>query len=116
MVARNMCRAISELHSLEVAHGDLSSENVMVDVKRCKVKLIDFDLSHKFGEAYSAAGNPDFVCEDLMKKIEGNKKVKASAANDNYSLAVCCFLVLGDATGEYLASLSADELSFKKKH
>ncbi len=35
MVARNMCRSIAELHTLEIAHGDLSSENIMVDFKRC---------------------------------------------------------------------------------
>ena len=32
--------------------------------------------------------------------------IEASATNDNYSLAICCFLVLGDANGKYLASLS----------
>jgi tRNA A-37 threonylcarbamoyl transferase component Bud32 len=35
MVARNICRALAELHSIEISHGDLSSENVMIDAKRC---------------------------------------------------------------------------------
>ena len=87
----------------------------MIDPKTCKVKLIDFDLSHKFGESYSAAGNPDFINEDILNKIEASKKIKATPANDNYSLGICCFLVLGDVTKEYLASLSADALSFKKR-
>ena len=42
--------------------------------------------------------------------------IEASATNDKYSLAICCFLVLGDANGKYLASLSSEELSIKQRH
>ena len=70
MVSKNMCRAIAELHSIDITLGDLSSENIMIDAKRCQVKLIDFDLSHMFGETYTAAGNLDFVCEDLQRSID----------------------------------------------
>ncbi len=35
MIARNLCRAIAELHRIEITHGDLSSENIMIDAKRC---------------------------------------------------------------------------------
>ncbi len=60
------------------------------------MKLIDFDLSHKFGDSYSAAGNLDFISEDHSRKIDSCKKIEATAARDNYSLAICCYLVLGD--------------------
>ena len=42
--------------------------------------------------------------------------IEASAANDKYSLAICCFLVLGDANGKYLASLSNEALRTKQRH
>ena len=42
--------------------------------------------------------------------------IEASATYDKYSLAICCFLVIGDANGKYLASLSSDELSIKQRH
>ena len=41
--------------------------------------------------------------------------IEASTTNDKYSLAICCFLVLGDANGKYLASLSSEGLSIKQR-
>ena len=49
LVAINMCRSVAELHTIGLIHGDLSSENVMVDSNTLEVKLIDFDLSHRIG-------------------------------------------------------------------
>ena len=68
-----------------------------------------------FGETYAAAGNQDFVSEDLWRSIDKSEMIEASSTNDKYSLAVCCFLVLGDANGKYLASLSNDGLSIKQR-
>ena len=42
--------------------------------------------------------------------------IEASAANDKYCLAICCFLVLGEANGKYLASLSNEALSINQRH
>ena len=68
-----------------------------------------------FGETYAAAGNQDFVCEDLRRSIDKSEMIEASSTNEKYSLAVCCFLVLVDANGKYLASLSNDGLSVKQR-
>ena len=35
IVSRNMCRAIAELHTIDITHGELSSENIMIYAKRC---------------------------------------------------------------------------------
>jgi len=40
---------VAELHKIGIIHGDLSSENVMINPKTFDVKLIDFDLSNKVG-------------------------------------------------------------------
>ena len=69
-----------------------------------------------FGETYTAAGNVDFVSEDLQRSIDRSKMIEASATNDKYSVAICCFLLLGDANGQYLASSSSEELSIKQRH
>ena len=41
--------------------------------------------------------------------------IEASPENDNYCLAICCFLVLGDVNGKYLASLSDEVLSIAQR-
>lgn len=43
-IAINCCRAVAELHQMKVVHGDLNSENILIDDK-LDVKLIDFDNS-----------------------------------------------------------------------
>lgn len=43
-LAINCCRAVAELHSMKVVHGDLNSENILINDK-LDVKLIDFDNS-----------------------------------------------------------------------
>ena len=42
--------------------------------------------------------------------------IEASAAIDKYNLAICCFLVPGDANGKYLASFSNEALSIMQRH
>jgi serine/threonine protein kinase len=61
LLARNLCRAVAELHSIGLVHGDIASENVLIDSATWDVKLIDFDLTSKVGSSVSAAGNPDFI-------------------------------------------------------
>ena len=31
LVARNLCKAVAELHAINIIHGDLSSGNVIID-------------------------------------------------------------------------------------
>ena len=48
------------------------------------------------GTSKSAGGNPDFISKEISEKIERGKKIKSSKENDLYSLAICCFMILGD--------------------
>ena len=54
MIARNICTAVAEIHSMKMVHGDLSSENFMIHPENFDVKLIDFDCSKRFGEEHYA--------------------------------------------------------------
>lgn len=45
LVARNLCAAIAELHAIDIVHGDLASENILINDATSEVKVIDFDLA-----------------------------------------------------------------------
>lgn len=45
LIARNSARAIAELHTLGIIHGDLTKENILVDLLTNDVKITDFDLA-----------------------------------------------------------------------
>lgn len=61
MISRNLCRAVAELHTLNIVHGDLSTGNILIDSANSDVKLIDFDMTSIEGTSKIAAGNEDFV-------------------------------------------------------
>jgi serine/threonine protein kinase len=96
LAARNCCTAVAELHALNIVHGDLASENIMILERLNQVKLIDFDMASEEGTTHSAGGNPDFISKEMTEKIAKGKKVKSDKSDDLYSLAICCFMLVGD--------------------
>ena len=104
-VARNCCAAVAELHEINIVHGDLSSENILINGLTSEVKLIDFDMSSIEDTSIIAGGNPDFISEKLSEQIDKGKKIKSSKKNDLYSLAVCCYLLVGDEGKTFFISL-----------
>ena len=92
-----------------VVHGDLASENILIDAKSCDVKLIDYDLSQLEGVKVCGAGNIDFASPQIMEAIRSQKKMITSKSDDLYALAICCYLVIGDNKKLLLESLSWDE-------
>lgn len=65
--------AVAELHAIGIVHGDLSSENILLDPKCYDAKLIDFDIASREGEKVMASGNVDFASPTLLKAIEKQK-------------------------------------------
>ena len=110
MIARNCARAVAELHEIGIVHGDIASENLMVHSESQEVKLIDFDLARKEGTLMNASGNPDFINTVMQKAINQKKQIKVSYLNDFYSLALLCYLLLGDKKRIFIDSLSGDAL------
>ena len=80
---------------MEVVHGDLNSDNILIDDK-LDVKLIDFDSSSMEGSKEIAAGHPDFVTKEFSQLMKKKKSIESSFDNDLYALALCCFMFLGD--------------------
>jgi serine/threonine protein kinase len=97
LLARNCAKALAELHSIGIVHGDFASENILVDADVLDVKVIDFDITSKVGSYILAGGNPDFITEEMALAVTKHRfKVESQFQTDLYALALCCFLILGD--------------------
>ena len=79
MISRNLCRAVAEMHTLNIVHVDLSSGNVLIDSASSDVKLSDFDMTSIEGTSKIAAGNIDFVSSEFWSSIMKRKKIESSA-------------------------------------
>ena len=64
-----------------------------------------------------AGGNMCFVSDKFWMRIEKSKVVKASPKEELFSLAVCCFMILGDKNKKFYESMSAEtpEFDFKSR-
>ena len=45
LCAFTSARAFAELHAVGIVHGDISSENILIDPHTLSAKLIDFDMA-----------------------------------------------------------------------
>lgn len=116
-MARNIARALAELHAMHIVHGDVASENILINPRNFEVKLIDFDLSRHEDETMSASGNVDFISPDMRKALDNGATIKVSAVHDLYSLGLCCYLILGDVSKRLFDSLSSDvSIDYEAKH
>jgi len=49
LLCRELCRAVAELHSMGIVHGDLSAINFMISRSSMSVKLVDFYMANMKG-------------------------------------------------------------------
>jgi len=45
LLCRELCKAVAELHSMDIVHGDISARNVMIHRISMKVKIVDFYMA-----------------------------------------------------------------------
>jgi|GWRWMinimDraft_5_1066013.scaffolds.fasta_scaffold49726_1 serine/threonine protein kinase len=45
LCAFTCARALAELHAVGIVHGDIASENILIDPHTLSAKLIDFDMA-----------------------------------------------------------------------
>jgi DNA-binding helix-hairpin-helix protein with protein kinase domain len=95
-VARNLARAVVDLHKRNIVIGDLSPRNIMAR-RDSRVALLDCD-SYQFTSAgrlvTSAAWTPDYAAPEIISVPEKNR----TTASDDFTLAilVCQLLTCGD--------------------
>jgi calcium-dependent protein kinase len=88
-----MVMAVNHLHSLQIVHRDLKTENFLFDSKCAtkELKLVDFGLSNKFGnkleKLHSRVGTIYYVAPEVLK---GNYDSKC----DMWSLGVLMYVML----------------------
>lgn len=77
LCAFTCARALAELHAVGIVHGDIASENILIDPHTLSAKLIDFDMASIEGTSMQAGGNPDFINYEMKTAIKNNKKIKS---------------------------------------
>ena len=102
LVARNLCKAVAELHAIDIIHGDLASGNIIVNSATSETKLIDFDLTSYADTLKVTAGNEDFVNADFWNKMVNKEEIESSEFEDLVGLALCVYLLIGDSKGQFL--------------
>lgn len=100
-----MIMAVNHLHSLNIVHRDLKTENFLFDSKCAtkELKLVDFGLSNKFGknfsELHSQVGTIYYVAPEVLK---GSYDYKC----DMWSLGVLMYTMLSGDLPFYDDNLS----------
>jgi len=88
-VGREVLKALKFLHSKELVHRDLKSQNIMLSINGV-VKLIDFGLCAELsnGPRDSMVGSPFWMAPEMIKKQTHSYNV------DIWSLGVCLLELL----------------------
>eukprot|EP01084_Bolivina_argentea_P094478 169847_1 len=96
-IFRTICRSVAYLHSIGIAHLDLSLENIMVYVgtnNEISLKLIDFGVAHDYNKhktwiSNKRVGKPRYMAYEVWNRKKGDCR-----AADVWSLAVILFIIL----------------------
>lgn len=92
-IMKNILSTINHLHASNICHRDIKCENFMFESHEpdAELKLIDFGLSHKFGNLdknmKSLVGTPLYVAPEVLKGIYGPEC-------DIWSIGVIMYLLL----------------------
>uniref|UniRef100_A0A3Q3N4J3 Death-associated protein kinase 2-like n=1 Tax=Mastacembelus armatus TaxID=205130 RepID=A0A3Q3N4J3_9TELE len=120
---KQILKALTFMHSKNIAHFDLKPENIMLSDKvspHPNIKLIDFGLAHLFyqGEEYrSTSGTPQYIGPEVI-----NNEPLSTAA-DMWSIGVITYILLsglspfqGDSDEETLKNIIAMKYEFNARY
>lgn len=96
----DICNGVQEIHRANIAHLDLSVENVVVDLKTHNAKVIDFGLARTIGNVINPAfGKRELFSPEQSKAIKWRKgdklgKLRVSRKHDVFQLGMMLFYML----------------------
>jgi serine/threonine protein kinase len=83
-ICKNIANAIAYLHEIQLAHRDIKSGNIMIEIEGT-VKLIDFGLCSDIsqGEVVHMVGSPHWMPPEMIKRVPHGLGV------DIWSFGIC---------------------------
>lgn len=84
---KNLCEGLSELHKVNLVHGDISPNNIIIN--KDKITLTDFDLTVKTG-IMPFGGNPLYCSSGV------DRRRPVSPSDDIFALAASIFHTIFD--------------------
>ncbi|XP_014205853.1 death-associated protein kinase 3 [Copidosoma floridanum] len=121
-VVGQVLKAISHLHSHQVAHLDIKPENILLCTPSPmpKIKLIDLGLSHRLTPGFqhrALFGTPEFVAPEIVNYEP------LSLETDLWAVGVLTYILLsgaspflGDNNQETYANVAACQYQFDEKY
>ncbi len=110
-----IAQILGEIHQQRIVHGDVNSNNILVDLETGRVKLIDFGLASRFEVRVRNPGNPEELegtLDYISPEQTGRTNRKVDSRADLYSLGVTFYEML---TGQ-LPFTSNDPLALVHAH
>jgi len=100
-------RAVADLHSLNLVHGDIKLSNIVYFPKERKWKFIDLDTASGAGEEITICYTLEYASPEVVIAIEAGKtKMVATKPMDLFSLGIICFEVI---TGKMIYGKGTDK-------
>jgi len=89
-IVAQIIRGISHLHLHGICHGDIKPENILIETKSNKIKLLDFEFS--LCEKYSShiSGSTHYLSPEKCRCMRNFDTYAA----DIWSLGVTCYVIL----------------------
>ena len=87
----HISKAIEKLHNIDIIYRDIKAENIMVDPKTLKIKIIDFDSSGLISDSEFCT-TYNYGTYDYLDPMSN----RATFATDVYALGVLFYEIMSD--------------------
>lgn len=122
LITRNLASALAYIHSMNIVHGDVKLENILVEHDESGrilyIKLADFGLSQIATEPlYTICGTPEYIAPEIISESGYGLKVDIWAAGVTLYILLCGFppFIKMDSTIEQLFdAILSGEYDFPK--